>query len=590
MAHTLIKHIFCGALCAGAAFTLVGCTDDSYDLDKVDLTMGIGSEGLSAKLGNTEKIFLSDILEEDKSVKTDKNSLYYMVKSDATNFDINIKKVTTSINSPELSQRLLDYNDVGSLMPAGFTTTSKADVAKAMNFQVNFTADDVKSIKSVAVQPTTISIVMKLNTTTKITVKELSNVVITLPKYLHVTTASSGWTLSADNKLTCSKVQGSQLGKEICKLTLSALDINKNVVNKSLSISDNVRLSADITLVNNSSAIQWKTTDYADLILNVNIGTGNKDKAYALTINQVTGKFTPTITPTLRTINIKDDLPDFLTGDDVKIDVSNPTVRMASDLTNIPVGVNVGCTLTPYKNGKEVTANKVVINKDGVIMDAKQQDTVYYYKGTTPYDPEGVAATYSSKKVSDLNNLVKDIPDYIVCNMQDNQITAQDKEYTVTLGQLYKGRIDYKIFVPFEFNNGLKIAYNDSTNSVNSDLKDYAAEGIKVTTEADNTIPLDLKVTIEAYDVDGKKIPGITFKDTEGHDYVIIPASKSKVSLEMNADLANPQDLSKVDRFKFKVNTSNTEVGKSHQLISSQYLQFKDIKLRLKGGVTIDFN
>ena len=156
MAHYLIKHILYGALCAGAAFSLTSCTDDSYDLDKVDLTMGIGSEGLSATLGTTEKIHLADILEEDKSVKTDAKSLYYMVKSESVNYDFNIKKVTTSINSPELTSRVLNYNAVlaalkaqggnytsGQVLPipANFSATAKADATKASDFQVNFTTD-----------------------------------------------------------------------------------------------------------------------------------------------------------------------------------------------------------------------------------------------------------------------------------------------------------------------------------------------------------------------------------------------------------------------------------------------------------------
>jgi|GEM_PF-4027541 len=39
MAHSLLKHFFLtGALCAGSALVLSSCIDDSYDLDKVDLT------------------------------------------------------------------------------------------------------------------------------------------------------------------------------------------------------------------------------------------------------------------------------------------------------------------------------------------------------------------------------------------------------------------------------------------------------------------------------------------------------------------------------------------------------------------------
>ena len=79
MANPFIKRIlFSGALCAGAALMLTSCLDDSYDLNKVDLTMGLGSDGLAVTLGNTEDIMLNDILDTDESVKLDANNLYYL--------------------------------------------------------------------------------------------------------------------------------------------------------------------------------------------------------------------------------------------------------------------------------------------------------------------------------------------------------------------------------------------------------------------------------------------------------------------------------------------------------------------------------
>ena len=532
MAHPLIKHILYGALCAGVAFTIVGCTDDSYDLDKIDLTMGIGSEGLSLTLGNTEKICLKDILEEDKSVKTDVNNLYYLVKSETMGFNFNVKKVSTSINSPEIVSRVLSSANMSAqTIPTGYITSGKADGNKSVKFSVNFTEDDIKTIKNIEVQPTNISLILSQKGSTKLTVKEIKNLKITLPKYMHVKALTPGWTLAADNTLTCNTLAGNKLGTKICDLTLTSLDINKSVTDRKLDISDNARVTANVTYTNASGAtLQWKNTDYADIVLNINVGTGNSTTPYALNVNQVTGKFTPSINPEIKKINIQEDLPDFLNDENAKADVSNPTLRLNSNLTTIPVGVNVGCTMLPYKNGTEITANKVVVTNSGLAMDANQKDVVYLYKGSAPYDPEGVISTDSKKQVSNLNNLMKTIPDYILCNMQNKQVVVQDKDYTVKLGQNYSGNITYTIFVPFEFNSGLQIAYRDSTNSLNSDLKKYSAKGIQLTTDAENSIPLDLKISIEAYDVNGHKVSGIAFKDNEGHDYVVIPASVNETT------------------------------------------------------------
>ena len=64
MAPIQIKQfLFVGALCAGSAFLTTACVDNSYDLSEdLDLTMGLGSNGLSVPMGNVEKIYLNDIL------------------------------------------------------------------------------------------------------------------------------------------------------------------------------------------------------------------------------------------------------------------------------------------------------------------------------------------------------------------------------------------------------------------------------------------------------------------------------------------------------------------------------------------------
>jgi len=52
----------------------------------------------------------------------------------------------------------------------------------------------------------------------------------------------------------------------------------------------------------------------------------------------------------------------------------------------------------------------------------------------------------------------------------------------------------------------------------------------------------------------------------------------------------NPKSLQLLKRFKFSVKASADEVAKAQALRSDQYLQIKNAKLRLGGGVIADFN
>ena len=115
MANPFIKRIlFSGALCAGAALMLTSCLDDSYDLNKVDLTMGLGSDGLAVTLGNTENILLNDILDTDESVKLDTKNRYYLVEEGNTNINMKVDGFSTNIADTKLNMdaAVLSFNDV----------------------------------------------------------------------------------------------------------------------------------------------------------------------------------------------------------------------------------------------------------------------------------------------------------------------------------------------------------------------------------------------------------------------------------------------------------------------------------------------
>ena len=69
-------------------FSLTGCTNDDYDFDQIDATMGFGSGELEIPASSTMNIPLSDILEleENGSVKIAANGdyLFQLTGSDAS--------------------------------------------------------------------------------------------------------------------------------------------------------------------------------------------------------------------------------------------------------------------------------------------------------------------------------------------------------------------------------------------------------------------------------------------------------------------------------------------------------------------------
>ena len=206
MAPIQIKQfLFVGALCAGSAFLTTACVDNSYDLSEdLDLTMGLGSNGLSVPMGNVEKIYLNDILSVDESVKLDAANQYYLVEDGTTNFDFTIDKVTTKVDNPTLrtdpGKPALPFNKVCEILgEAGISSitlpavpqvfSGEAEGTESMDFSVTDISSDIKAIHSVSFTPLKVSLSLewfKSNAALKFDLKELKDVEITLPSILHV--------------------------------------------------------------------------------------------------------------------------------------------------------------------------------------------------------------------------------------------------------------------------------------------------------------------------------------------------------------------------------------------------------------------
>ena len=617
MAHSLLKHFFLtGALCAGSSLVLSSCIDDSYDLDKVDLTMGLGSDGLSVTLGNTEKIRLGDLLDLDESVKLDGKNTFYLVEDGNTNFDVKVDKVHTNLNSTTLktNEKVLSYEKArkqlaslgisiptGSVLPipAGQSFTSGAEGDESIDFKVNGITG-ISHINTLYLQSNNggipkvaLSITEKRSSPNiKFGVSKLEKMSITLPEFMHVTHLSNGWTRNG-RVITCASMDY-HMGSPICEVTFDEASLDATPVNGELQLTPeqlNIHMKGDVTF-KSTAAFSMGEHDYADVDLNINMGNEGLD------VYKVKGVFNPEINPENSVIDIKESLPDFLTDDAVVIKASNPTIRFDANLRSIPVGVQLGNE--PQGRHIELTAEKGTeqksVNLPYATIENGKVNTIYYYQGSSPYDPAGqLIAGAQQKATPNLGTLIEKLPDQITVKMDDHRLEVKNQEYTVELGRNYNATVNYNVFVPFTFDKGFTIVYNDSTDSMNDDLKKYAAKGIVIKAEAQNAVPLDLIVGIEAKDVNGQVIDGIKFNDVtvpagpDTYDDQNEPiATTAPITLE--ATLADEKLLSKVDKLIFKVHAADNDELQSKTLVSTQYLRLATIKLRLKGGVTADFN
>lgn len=630
MANPLFKHLLVtGMLCAGTTLLFTGCIDDSYDLDKVDLTMKLNTDGLGVKLGNTDLIALADILDEDETVKTEANGLYYLVKDGTSNFNVKVDNMTTSFNDTKLDMDapVLQYNDVyEQLRDAGIPVTEGSTLPIPADFEMHGSAEgnqkidfsitdvkDVTEVKTIDLYKSKVALTLtEANSRPELNlgVTRLKNIRLYLPKFLGVTDVAPGWELKEGNVLVYKNggIYNYNRNKpEICSVYLNkvALDQTKNegkVENGNIELTPaelNIRMTAEQVYFENRAGreLSMKVDDQASVRLDIQVPNN------VLNINQVTGKFNPAINPDNERIDVSSDLPDFLQDKEVRIVATNPTIRFHANMSTLPVGIDMRGTLTAVKeNGAfENGATTKVVKLDKGVMEMGRDNYVYYYQGNAPYDPEGAKAGAATvKNTANIGDLITELPDYLEVDLKNNQINVKNEYYTVQLGRDYHVDADYSVFVPFEFDRGLKVVYNDSTESMHSDLKDLSATGtLEVMADAYNTIPLELLVGLKAVDVDGNELP-VEFNTAEAHvapgdgsTYTMNGEVKQRsgsevmTPIKITAKLDDKDLLSRIDKLCFNIHADATG---SNKLVSTQYLKLNNIKIKLHAGVIADFN
>ena len=626
MAPIQIKQIlFVGALCAGSAFLTTACVDNSYDLSEdLDLTMGLGSNGLSVPMGNVEKIYLNDILSVDESVKLDAANQYYLVEDGTTNFDFTIDNVTTKVDNPTLrtdpGKPALPFNTVCEILhaagvssipvPADKIFSGEAEGTESMDFSVSDISSDIKAIHSVSFTPLKVSLNLewfKSNAALKFDLKELKKVEITLPPILHVVegSVSEGWTLAKGNKLVAQSVafNGANM-KEIVSFMIDQAQLKdrSEIKNGELTIyPENLHITmkggADFV---STGSFTMTSNDYMDVRLHIKVGTPGANNKTNVYVTRAKGVFDPLINPDVESIDIASELPDFLQDPEVRVNVSNPTLKFnvyPKNNVQIPADVDFYATLHSIKDGQD-QVSPVEFPKYTRLY-KNTSNVIYFHQDAAPYDPTGLETDapgkkVQTKKVDNISSLINVLPDRIEVDLGAN---GNDKhicvvgESEVALGQKYSQVVDYTIYVPFEFKNGVTIVYTDETDGMNEDLKDYAADGIQISAEAENTIPLDLKATISAYDMYDNLIPGIQFEEVDVKAGGGTDATAVTTALTIKATLTDPNLLKKLDKLEFKINAASEATSNAtHKLVSTQYVQLKNVKLKLVGQIVADFN
>lgn len=595
----LVCLLSCGLLTLGT-----GCTDNDFDLSKIDTTIGIGGDGLTLPTNSTENIMLDDFLELNNSdlVSIAKNGDYMFHKEgdDCTPAHPNIDKVVVT------SQGINNNFKVAVTVPPSALLSGrklskrakKIDLIKAGGKVAEFeyvgnAPKEIEDLTSAGVAaPVTIRV--NLSHDLKNFVPKFKELTLQIPSYMHLDiTSCSPNSYSYDpktGKITLTDV--STASNIVIEGKVNMLDFKATpTTNNKLTFVANkknegkVNMKGEIETSISFDEINANVTSIpSDLHLSAVMSMGD------ITITSAKGKFNPDIDlGNLGNIEINN-VPDFLTGDEVNVNLHNPIIELEIGSDIAVTGKVSGTIVATFDNGKP--NRSVDIPKMTIKPNANTRICICKHK-------EGVNATNYDEvvEVPNLSDIFATIPKTI--KFDADASADATKEAEVELEHQYTITPKYNITAPLAFDAGANISYTDSFDGWNEDIEDCEfAEGtyIELTADIENKLPAYLDVNADAIDVDGNKMSQDLIEVKVSNS---IAASTDGVQAKTTPIIITLREkksgmLKKVDGLEYNIKLAAGEgndaiVGKTinayHHTITA-----KNIKVKLVGKIIADFN
>lgn len=590
--HNLKHHLLPSALLVAGFLTLTGCTNNDYDLNNVDATMGFGSESLVIPNSSTKDIQLKDVLDlkEGGCVVTDAagNYLFQLAGGDVEAAYPNISPIildVTNVFDGDIS--LSNAASTGAKARRAPGSSLHLASPKVMMFEYHGNDKAVKSLNEAKINENGTEISIRLDFSNISTaVSNIESATLTLPAYLSISQVngnSNGVPTHNGSKVTITDISTAR------PLELSLKTQKLDFTNQN----DHGRLSI------NNGAIDL--TGYFSIAMQCNVTGAMPDNPTikakigvadrTITMNSATGIFDPKINlNSLGEVDVTG-LPDFLDDDDVVADLDNPQILLTVN-NDMDVAATVSATVISTKEGRELA--RVTLPEMSVAKNGLSKICICRQKTSELTQQYGEANVYA---VSNLSTLINRIPDHI--KIVDVNAHAKPEVATIVFGKEYHVKPSYEVNAPLAFGEKANIVYEDSFTGWNDDIdKLDLAEGtyIEVTANVENKVPAYL--TVKAYPVDAQgnkiedklliEIPDEVAASTDGTTAVTTPITM-KITPKVKNSLKQLDGL--VFRLEGSAKSANGNKVTGISLNEREHtLKLNDIKVKIVGKIIGDFN
>lgn len=586
-----LTYLLSGIAMLSAAVSVTSCLNGDYDLTK-DIDTNISIDGdISAPLGNSEFILVDDFLNLGNDaadvLKADASGNYYVsVTGRGASSDVELpflsfsdELVTDGGYIARIKKRELPLPSSGTVPAEQYTKHfNVSSTPMTVNEDV---PHEIRAVKDAEV-----SGVVKISLTVTTGKATLSDLIIDFPEYLEFAEVKdAGLNFNPDgNLLTIKSPQISTMAKNYY-LNVVGIDFDKIPSGQGflpsqhkIVLNDEITLSAfDVNAVLSDLGTTVEAIPN-EIVADIDISISS------LIVKTALVKVDPDIVIDPFISNVGE-LPDFLSGDDVVLDLYNPVLKLNID-NRTPLKLNLNADIMSYKGADNRTTHVGNANGGEAIALTPSGMNRLYISRTG----EGVPAGFASVVVPDFSSLISIVPDRI--GVENIDVEAADEFVTLTSGGRYNVVYDFELAAALAFGKDVKIVYSTDftgwNETFNPNDESFALEIRDADVKFDfvNMIPMTISLDAAAIDVDSNVIPGI--KVTLNGD---IPAGSvekpSTSALTLNLE-GSAEQMRKLDGLRLNLTGSDPGTMSGVCLNKNQGVQFKNMKIRLQAKMDIE--
>ena len=603
-----------------------GCVNEQYDLSKgIDMTIG-ADVNISVPVGSTEFIEIGDFLKiedtEDNMIFMDETTGdYYLSFAGKEPFSttIEVPEINLGTTQSEEVKVKLDIRENAQLKDFIGEPIGKdlIDLIGRSEFEYDIPPTTQMPIIIDEELPEQVKDIRKINLNTAINFNfsisegatSLSDIVIAFPKFMTVEATQTGLTVKNGHEVTINDPLRIESGKQpSVSIIIKEIDFDKMPVgmgivsvdgkNRVIIGTDSQPVSVDV-----SGKIKIDLYDFSQVPAEV--GVIMDISLDQLVVGSAEVKIDASETVEDQNIEVGE-LPEFLTSNNVVLDVYNPVIRL--DVNNgSPLAASLDADINAFIGEESTLDSPIHIGANGnpgtkpISISPNTDASIFVSRRGEHDNPQPGDIDIAVPAIADL---IKTVPEKLT--ISNIVIDADSDSYlSVSPGESYECAVAYGVSAWMAFGPDLLIEYSTDIKDLNEALNpggdgetsgegqeqgglDYEIDlrNVEIKFNLHNSIPLNVALKAEPIDVEGNVMEDVEVRLT---GEVKSGSAENPAVCPMAINLkATLESIKTFDGIKLTIMGTSSEETVGVVLNSKQGIQLTDVSAKVSAGATIN--